>query len=152
LPVDLFIPKPNYSIVLVAKISCSRRVSSFFLVRGMLASGEFDNQALLDATKIGKVRTNPVPAAEFEAAHALGSEMLPQFPFRCCGLGTKPPASFTWAFIISIHNRALRRRADEGPPLSAWEGAGLPLTGGDAPFQHRLEDVETPDTGYSPCR
>jgi hypothetical protein len=142
-----FIPKPNYSIALFAKISCSRRVSPFFLLRGMLASVEFDNQALLDATKSGKIRTNPVLAAEFEATHALCFEMPPQFLFHGCGLGTKPAASFTRAFIISIHNRAPRRRADKGPPLSAWEGAGLSLTGGDAPSQHRLEDVETPDTG-----
>jgi hypothetical protein len=56
------------SLALFAKLSRSRRVSSFFFLRGMLASVKFDNQPLLDATKIGKVRTKSVLAAEFEAA------------------------------------------------------------------------------------
>jgi hypothetical protein len=37
-PIDLFIPKPNYSIALFAQISGARRVAPFFLRRGMLAA------------------------------------------------------------------------------------------------------------------
>jgi hypothetical protein len=78
-------------------------------LRGTLASIEFDNQALLDATKSGTGRTKPMLAVELEAVQALGSEMSPQFLSRGCGLGTKPAASFTRAFIISIHKRAPKK-------------------------------------------
>jgi hypothetical protein len=72
----------------------------------MLAAIEFDNQTPLDATKIGKIRTNPVLPAEFGVTEAPGSEVPPQFPFLRCGLGTKPTASITRGFTVSIHNRA----------------------------------------------
>ncbi len=60
---------------------------------GMLTSVEFDNQVLRDAAEIDKVRTNPVLAAEFEPATALGSEVRPQLALLVSGLGTKTPAS-----------------------------------------------------------
>jgi hypothetical protein len=55
--------------------------------------------------KAAQVRIKPVLAVEFEAAQALDFEMSPQSLSRGCALGTKPVASFTRTFIISIYKR-----------------------------------------------
>ena len=85
----------------------------------MLAAVEFDDQAPRDATKIGKVRTNAVLSAEFEARKAFGSEVAPQFPFLRCGLSTKPPAPLARIFIVSIHKSRALAGALTMDPLSA---------------------------------
>jgi hypothetical protein len=73
---------------------------------GTLTAIKFDNQAPLNAAKIGKIMTNSELSAEFEAGKALGSEVASQF--RLCGgvLGMPPSASPAWAVIVRIHNRA----------------------------------------------
>ena len=86
----------------------------------------------LEAVKISKIMANPMLPAEFEAGKAFGSEVAPQLLLRNGRLGAQPSASRAWAVIVRIHNRAPLRRADKGPSLGAYEGAGLPLSGGDA--------------------
>jgi hypothetical protein len=62
--------------------------------------------------------------------------MAPQFLLCGGGLGTQSSTARAWAVSVRVHNRTPLRRADKGPPLGTYkEGAGLPLTGGDATVQ-----------------
>jgi hypothetical protein len=72
----------------------------------MLTAIEFDIQAPLNAAKIGKITTNPVLSAEFEACKALGSEVAPQFLLCGGGLGAQPSAALAWTVSVRIQNRA----------------------------------------------
>jgi hypothetical protein len=85
----------------------------------MLTAVEFDNQAPLDTAKIGKIMTNPMLSAEFEAGQALSSKVASEFLLCGGGLGAQPSAMRAWAVSVRIHNRAPLRRADKGPPLGA---------------------------------
>jgi len=101
----------------------------------MLTAVEFNNPVLRNAAEIGKVGTNPVLAAEFESATALGPEVRPQLPLLLSGLGTKTPASIARIFVCGTH----KSRASEGAltkdpllapkkraPFSPYQGKSIP--------------------------
>ena len=77
LALNLLIPESNYSITLLSEIRRSCRVPPFLCLLGMLAAVEFDNEAPLDTTKVGKVSTNPMLAAKLETTETLRSKLLP---------------------------------------------------------------------------
>lgn len=79
-PVNLFIPKSNYLIAPFSEIGRSCGVKPFLCLLSMLVAVEFDDQASFDATKVGKVRTNPMLSAELETTEALRSKLRPQYP------------------------------------------------------------------------
>jgi hypothetical protein len=60
----------------------------------MLTAIDLDDQVPFETTEICEVRTNAVLPAKFEAAEALGSEVLSQLPLLLRRLGAKTPAFF----------------------------------------------------------
>ena len=94
---------------MLAQIPGTRGVLPFFLRLAVLTAVELDNQALLDAAEVRKVRTKWVVATKLEAVEALGSQMSPQFSFLVGRVGTKPSATVTRAFYCGDLNRAPRK-------------------------------------------
>jgi hypothetical protein len=103
-----------------------RPLGVFFPLFGVLTAVDFDYQEPVDATKIGKVRTNPV-LAEFEAPKALCSETAPQFLLLFCGIGTEASSSLSRTFIVRIHDRTPQKaRGGRTPSRRLKEGAVSP--------------------------
>ena len=97
---------------MLAQIPGTRGVVPFFLRLAVLTAVELDNQALLDAAEVRKVRTKWVVATKLEAVEALGSQMSPQFSFLVGRVArSRRPRSRELSTAETISAR-LGRRAD----------------------------------------
>jgi hypothetical protein len=83
----VIVPEPNDSKALRGEIGAARRIP--FLLFGVLATIELDDQMRLDATKVGEVGTHAMLAPKFRAGEPAIAQAVPEDAFCVRGLVTE---------------------------------------------------------------
>jgi hypothetical protein len=78
----------------------------------VLASVNFDDEAVRDATKVNEVRPDAVPATKFETAETPGSEVLPELTLLVSRFSTQSAAALARQFVVREHDNRVLTRAE----------------------------------------